>query len=67
MICLASFALQMIVFGVHYSFGVLFVLLREDFETGSGATAWVHSIMAAMTFLVSKYEPHRSLYVKCPY
>jgi len=54
MICLGCFMLKMIVFGVHYSFGVVFVVLREDFGTGSGATAWVHSIMASITYLIGK-------------
>jgi len=48
--------LQMIVLGVHYSFGVIFVILREEFEAGSGATAWIHSIMSSSTFIISKFD-----------
>ena len=47
--------LQMIVLGVHYSFGVIFVILREEFQAGSGATAWIYSIMGSTTFLVGKH------------
>ena len=44
-----SFAIHVIVDGITYSFGVMFVALLEDFQGGKGDTAWILSIFVGMT------------------
>lgn len=43
------------VFGVAYSFGAFFESMAEDFDTGSGATAFAFSITIALGFFLSRW------------
>jgi len=48
----AVFFLNITVTGMHYSFGVIVAELMNEFDSGAGETAWIHSIMASMTLLI---------------
>ncbi|XP_052104720.1 monocarboxylate transporter 12-like isoform X1 [Mytilus californianus] len=43
-IVFAAFMMNFIVFGILNSFGILFVELSEELQTGKAATAWISSI-----------------------
>ena len=49
MVVFSSFMIHVIVDGITYSFGVLFIALLEDFQGGKGNTAWILSIFVGMT------------------
>jgi MFS family permease len=51
MVVAAAFAVNAIVFGITYSFGVLFDALAAEFGTGRSATALVFSLTTALLFL----------------
>jgi MFS family permease len=48
----AAFSATGLVFGITYSFGVLFDALAAEFGTGRGATAAVFSLLIAVLFLL---------------
>jgi len=48
-IVFCSFGLHVILDGITYSFGVIFVALLEDFQGGKGDTAWILSIFVGVT------------------
>ncbi|XP_067949510.1 monocarboxylate transporter 12-like [Watersipora subatra] len=48
-VVLGSFLIHVIVDGITYSFGVIFIALLEDFQGGKGDTAWILSIFVGMT------------------
>ncbi|XP_015114144.1 monocarboxylate transporter 12 [Diachasma alloeum] len=45
----ASFMIHIVTDGVTYSFGVFHVELRNYFQAGDGATAWIASILVGIT------------------
>lgn len=48
-VVLSSFIIHVIVDGITYSFGVLFIALLDDFKGGKGESAWILSIFVGMT------------------
>lgn len=63
MVVLSSFIIHVIVDGITYSFGVLFVALLEDFQASKGGTAWILSIFVGMTLGTGEYRV-KSNYIK---
>lgn len=56
MVVFCSFMIHVIVDGITYSFGVLFIALLDDFQSGKGNTAWILSIFVGMTLGSGKYS-----------
>ena len=54
MIVLSSFIIHVIADGIVYSFGVFFVEFLDYFGGGKGETAWVGSLVPAVTYSVGK-------------
>ena len=50
-VVLASFLCNMVIDGIGYSFGVLLQPLKEEFQAGAGAVAFVGSILAGVIML----------------
>ena len=60
-VVLASFLCNMVIDGIGYSFGVLLQPLKEEFQAGAGAVAFVGSILAGvimLTGLCRDYTQH---------
>ncbi|XP_066932770.1 monocarboxylate transporter 10-like [Clytia hemisphaerica] len=55
----ASCVLMFMVFGVHYTYGILYPNLLKEFKRGEGQTAWVGSLSSGLLFLSS------TLAIKC--
>ncbi|KAF4530991.1 hypothetical protein B566_EDAN013265 [Ephemera danica] len=63
MVVLGSFMIHVVADGVTYSFGIFILEFTHYFESGSGATAWIASILVGVTLcsgpisgsLVNKY------------
>ncbi len=51
MVVAAAFCVNAVVFGITYSFGVLFDALAAEFGTGRSATALVFSLTSSLLFL----------------
>ena len=49
-----AFANYVLVNGICYSFGILYVELLNSFGAGKGVTAWIGSIQIGLTNLGSK-------------
>lgn len=60
MVVLSSFLIHVIADGIVYSFGVFFVEFLDYFKGGKGETAWVGSLVPAVTYTVGKYTWHVS-------
>ncbi|KAF6020362.1 Mct1 [Bugula neritina] len=56
MIVFCSFGLHVILDGITYSFGVIFVALLEDFQGGKGDTAWILSIFVGVTLGTGEFR-----------
>ena len=50
-VLLCAFCTYVIVDGVRFSFGILFVDLLETFKSGKSETAWVGSVQIGLTNL----------------
>lgn len=49
MVVLSSFFIHIIIDGITYSFGIIFIRLLEDFQARTGDTALVLSTFVGMT------------------
>jgi len=52
-VCLGSFVLQCLAFGLHNNFGVFFNVLLEKHGKSNAVTAWVGSFAFSVTFIFS--------------
>lgn len=55
-VVLAAAIIRILVYGISYTSGVVYVVILENFKTGAAETSWISSLITAMTFLVSKYN-----------
>ncbi|KAK3094837.1 hypothetical protein FSP39_006877 [Pinctada imbricata] len=52
-VVVAAALIRILVYGISYTSGVVYVVIIENFNTKRGETAWIASILTAVTFLVS--------------
>ena len=51
---MSSLLIHVVIDGITYSFGVMFVALLEDFQANKGDTALILSIFVGMTLATGK-------------
>lgn len=51
-VVLAAAIIRILVYGISYTSGVVYVVILENFKTGAAETSWISSLITAMTFLV---------------
>lgn len=57
-VSIAAFCVAIIVDGVKYSFGIMFVELVDTFKSSNSATSWIISIQVGFVCLSGKFIWH---------
>ncbi|XP_061171701.1 uncharacterized protein LOC133181179 [Saccostrea echinata] len=52
-VVLAAAVIRILVYGISYTSGVVYVVILENFKTGAAETSWISSLITAMTFLIT--------------
>lgn len=55
MIVAAAALNRIVIYGISYSAGVVYVVILEVFNEGSGITSWISSLITAVLFFTCKY------------
>ncbi|XP_062567413.1 monocarboxylate transporter 13-like [Saccostrea cucullata] len=52
-VVLVAAIIRILVYGISYTSGVVYVIILENFETGAAETSWISSLITAMTFFIT--------------
>lgn len=55
-VVLSAAVIRILVYGISFTSGVVYVVILENFKTGVAETSWISSLITAMTFIISKYQ-----------
>lgn len=60
-VVLASFTVRVIVYGITYTSGIVYVIILKNFQTGKAETSWISSIITTVMFATGKtFRRHKT-------
>lgn len=60
-VVLASFTVRVIVYGITYTSGIVYVIILKNFQTGKAETSWTSSIITTVMFATGKtFRRHKT-------
>jgi hypothetical protein len=55
MVVLSAAAIRILVFGISYTSGVVYVVILESFKSGVAETSWISSLITTTLYIICKY------------